>query len=263
MKWFKHDSDANLDAKLQNVLLDYGLEGYGLYWYCLELIAGKVNDENISFELEHDARIIARNTGSTPQKVSEMMQYFVNQKLFESNVAGVISCRRMAKRLDKSMTSNKKMRDIIDGIKCKSHDSVMIGSELSHDKVMQEEKRREEIRKDNIILSDSANAEITKPQRKVDNTPYREIVELYHEICDHMPRIEKITTARKTQISARHKNDLDENLERWAGFFSYVKNNCSWIGQPRENGKRLNLDWLLKESNYLKIKERVYDDKRC
>ena len=30
MKWFKHDSDANLDAKLQNVLLDYGLEGYGL-----------------------------------------------------------------------------------------------------------------------------------------------------------------------------------------------------------------------------------------
>lgn len=262
MKWFKHDSDANLDAKLQNVLLDYGLEGYGLYWYCLELIAGKVTEENISFELEHDARIIARNTGSTPQKVSEMMQYFVSQKLFETDISGVISCRRMARRLDKSMTSNKKMRNIIGHVKNNNHDKIMTQSEVNHDSVMREEKRREE---NNNILSDFADAKVTqpKPKRKVVQTPYQQIVDLYHEICDHMPRIEKITTARKTQIRARHKNDLDENLERWAGFFSYVKNNCSWIGQPRENGKRLNLDWLLKESNYIKIKERVYDDSRC
>ena len=78
MKWVKHDTDANQDAKLQNVLLDYGLEGYGLYWYCIELIAGKVDKDNITFELEHDARIIARSVGSTAQKVEEMMRYFVN-----------------------------------------------------------------------------------------------------------------------------------------------------------------------------------------
>ena len=64
MKWFKHEAAANMDAKLQEVLLDYGLEGYGLYWYCLELIAGKVEPGNLTFELEHDCRIIARTTGS-------------------------------------------------------------------------------------------------------------------------------------------------------------------------------------------------------
>ena len=68
MKWFKHDSDANMDDKLQDVLLDYGLEGYGLYWYCIELISGKIDKDNVNFELKHDARIIARNTGSTPKK---------------------------------------------------------------------------------------------------------------------------------------------------------------------------------------------------
>ena len=41
MEWFRHDSNANLDEKLQEVLLDYGLEGYGLYWYCIELIEGR------------------------------------------------------------------------------------------------------------------------------------------------------------------------------------------------------------------------------
>lgn len=124
MKWFKHDSDANADNRLQNVLLDYGLEGYGLYWYCLELIAGRVDKERVTFELEHDARVIARNTGSTPQKVEEMMRYFVSIGLFE-NMEGVITCLKMAKRLDKSMTSNTEMRKIIEGLA--SNNTVLDG----------------------------------------------------------------------------------------------------------------------------------------
>jgi len=125
LKWIKHDTDANNDAKLQNVLLDYGLEGYGLYWYCIELIAGKVDKDNITFELEHDARIIARNVGSTAQKVEEMMRYFVKTGLFESS-NGVITCFKLARRLDQSMTSNPEMRKIIDSIK--NHDGIMTES---------------------------------------------------------------------------------------------------------------------------------------
>ena len=125
MKWVKHDTDASQDAKLQNVMLDYGLEGYGLYWYCIELIAGKVDKDNITFELEHDARIIARNTGCTPQKVEEMMRYFVKIDLFEQ-IDGVITCLKLAKRLDKSMTSNPEMRGLIESMR--SHDRVMTES---------------------------------------------------------------------------------------------------------------------------------------
>ena len=144
MHWFKHDADASQDAKLQNVLLDYGLEGYGLYWYCLELIVGKIDVDNITFELEHDARIIARNTGSTAQKVEEMMRYFVSQGLFESSASGNVTCLKLAKRLDKSMTSNAKMRELIDKIRGKSHDLVMINhddSMINPDGVMQDKIR--------------------------------------------------------------------------------------------------------------------------
>ena len=116
--------------------------------------------DNITFSLEHDARIIARNTGSTPQKVEEMMRYFVKVGLFE-NADGVITCLKMARRLDQSMTSNKAMRAIIDQIKAKpsndqlispiepdeSHDSII----ENHDLVMQEEIRLEEIRQEEII----------------------------------------------------------------------------------------------------------------
>ena len=156
MKWIKHDTDANQDAKLQNVFLDYGLEGYGLYWYCIELIAGKVDKDNITFDLEHDARIIARNTGSTTQRVEEMMRYFVKVDLFE-DTDGVVTCLKLAKRLDKSMTSNLEMRGLIENLK--SHDSIMTQSV----KPMQEENRREENRLEETRIDKSKG-----PSKKLD-----------------------------------------------------------------------------------------------
>lgn len=141
MKWFKHDSNANMDAKLQDVLLDYGLEGYGLYWYCIELISSKVDKDNITFAIEHDARIIARNTGSTTQKINEMMTRFVDLGLFE-NTDGIVTCMKLARRLDKSMTSNPEMRNVID--KVKNHDSVMTQSA----KPMQDKNRLDKNRLD-------------------------------------------------------------------------------------------------------------------
>ncbi|AGG58082.1 hypothetical protein VPAG_00046 [Vibrio phage douglas 12A4] len=172
MKWFKHDTDANQDAKLQNVLLDYGLEGYGLYWYCIEQIAGKVDQDNINFDLEHDARIIARNTGSTAQKVEEMMRYFVNLGLFESS-SGVITCMKLAKRLDKSMTSNPQMRDIIENLK--SHDGVMIQSP----NIMQDKIRLDQNRIDNKeLLSSKHDAiEILKYMNEIGGTSFRTTTE--------------------------------------------------------------------------------------
>lgn len=150
MKWFKHDTDANMDAKLQDILLDYGLEGFGLYWYCLELIASKVSKDNITFELEHDARIIARNTGTSVVRIEEMMRKFIALGLFESS-NGRITCLKIASRIDKSMVSPS-MRVIVD--KChdkygKSHDPVMIQSEkVMLDKKRTDKKRIEEIKEE-------------------------------------------------------------------------------------------------------------------
>jgi hypothetical protein len=151
MEWFRHDSNANLDEKLQEVLLDYGLEGYGLYWYCIELIVGKTSADNITFELKHDARVIARNTGSSPQKVEEMMKRFISLGLFE-NEDNKITCMKVAKRLMSSATSNPKMRHMIQDIKqqydtvldAKSHDGIMTASDF----ITAEENRIEEIRLD-------------------------------------------------------------------------------------------------------------------
>ena len=99
MKWFKHDSDASNDAKLRKLRHKYGSNGYAIYWYCLELVAGNVEKHNLPFELEHDAELIADDFKLSTELVEEMMRYMVNLGLFENN-EGFITCLKMASRTD-------------------------------------------------------------------------------------------------------------------------------------------------------------------
>lgn len=125
----------------------YGLQGYGLYFYCLERITDSISETNLTFELEDDSEIIAHDLRLHVDDVQNMMNYMVELGLFE-NSNGMITCYKLAKRLDSSMTSNPRTRKLIQSVKdsTNSHDAVMTQSALSHDTVMQEEKRREQKR---------------------------------------------------------------------------------------------------------------------
>ena len=146
MQWFKHDTNALTDAKIKKLVIRHGAVGYAVYFHCLELIAGDISSSNITFDLEHDAEIIADNlkingNGSLAgvDIVNRIMATIIDLGLFEAS-GNKITCLKMAKRLDSSMTSNHKMREIIK----KSHDTVMIPS----CKNRIEEIREEEIRED-------------------------------------------------------------------------------------------------------------------
>ncbi len=150
MKWFKHDSNSNTDAKLRRVRMKYGMQGYGLYWYCLELIASGVEKHNLNFELEHDSEIIAHDTGINYELVQEMMSFMVEQRLFEQ-LEGRIFCLKMASRTDEY--TSKLLRDL---------DNVPTLSGQSPDKVPPN--RREENRTEENRIYISAPTK-TKPDR--------------------------------------------------------------------------------------------------
>lgn len=100
MKWFKHDSNARHDAKLAKLRMKYGLEGYGLYFFLLECIAGTVEAHNLTFELEEDAELVASMTNIHYERISEMMTYMVSLNLFEQTDKGIITCMKLSTRTD-------------------------------------------------------------------------------------------------------------------------------------------------------------------
>jgi Lin1244/Lin1753-like, N-terminal len=125
-----------MNGKLKKLRIRFGMEGYGLYWYCLEIITAKVDQFNLNFDLDHDAEIIAHDIGLHFDQVQEMMVFMVNLGLFE-NVDGTITCLKLARRIDQSMTSNSGMRNLIKTLN--NHDSVMTKS--SQNRTEQNRKR--------------------------------------------------------------------------------------------------------------------------
>jgi len=138
MKWFPHDTDATQDAKIRKLLIKHGAVGYAIYFHCLELIAAEISESNLTFELEHDSEIIADNLhikGTADKSgidiVQEIMRTILSLNLFEQS-EGRIFCFKLLKRVNTSMTSNERFREMITTAKAKYHDAVMI----NHDAVM-------------------------------------------------------------------------------------------------------------------------------
>lgn len=239
MKWFKHDTDANMDAKLQEVLLDYGLEGYGLYWYCIELIAQRVNAQNLTFELEHDTRIIARNTGSTPQKVEQMMKSFIKLGLLNHD-NGHVFCLRLATRCDDFTAKVVRQK----GVKTVSNQSVGVSPSLSDKVPLEVEVEVEEIRIDICKLVFDKWSEKFKNKLSV---PL------------------KLTDKRRSAINGCI-NEMKStrfnftSLQTWVEYFEHAEKSNFLMGDNKD-GWTMSFDFVITKSKLLKIVEGEYDNK--
>jgi len=164
MLWFKHDSNAHTDAKLKKVKHKYGITGYGLYWYCIELIAQRLNKNNVSFQLEEDAELIGLEWNLDQLKVQEIMQYFVSLNLFSGDNNGRIFCLKLAKRLDDTNAKNPEIRQIISAL---NNNSEMLGdTPTNSEKLRAEEIRLEEIRREKKRLDKDLEKKKKTPTAK-------------------------------------------------------------------------------------------------
>lgn len=177
MKWFKHDSNAHTDAKLKKLKHKHGIVGYGLYWYCVELIAESVDKNNITFELEEDAELIALEWGLDQIRVQEIMLDMVNLGLFE-NDNGQITCIKLAKRLDDTNAKNPQIKHILAKL-----GSYKTGETPSHSEQLRETPRNSG---QNRIEENRIKESRGKPKRFIPPT-HNQVKEFYNEKNFHEP----------------------------------------------------------------------------
>lgn len=225
MKWFKHDTTATTDSKIKKLILRHGAVGYAVYFHCLELIAGDITETKVTFELEHDAEIIADNlkihadgARSGAIIVEDIMRTIIELGLFEES-NGHVFCLKMLKRLDASMTSNKSMRQLIAKAKnqsmeyvsipqqCDNHDGVMTES----GNIMLEERRREEKRIEKNRLEE-------REKREEENRLEREGEEKSEEFQSPSPKVESnfsVSDCVQSECLDEHRKTYEELHRRW------------------------------------------------
>jgi hypothetical protein len=91
-----------------------------------------------------------------------------------------------------------------------------------------------------------------------EKTPFDAVASLYNEICQSLPKLQKLTAKRKREIRTRWRSYPD--LETFKRLFQKAEESDFLTGR---NGRwtGCNFDWLIKESNMVKVLEGCYDNK--
>lgn len=248
----------------------YGADGYAIYWYCLELIAGDLGEsEEITFELKHDAEVIGFNLKIDQIRVEEIMKYMVSIDLF-GQANGVVSCIKLAKYLDKKNTRNQSIHRIIDQSKTGNEDDENV-ADKSHfvaDKSGQSvtnPARGEESRLEENITSIDTNVSIARNEDHIPDAPHREVISLYakHLPMGIQPKSWDGARAAALKIRWREKKER-QDLSWWNRFFAYVAKSDFLTGRVTpKNGKPFEIDlpWILKKENFDKIIDGKYDNR--
>lgn len=98
------------------------------------------------------------------------------------------------------------------------------------------------------------------PTNVGDQCPHQEIIALYHEHLPMMTRIVSWTPTRADSLRARwRESKTHQTLDFWERMFKYVAKSDFLTGK---DGKwQADLEWMLKESNFVKILEGKYTNK--
>lgn len=91
-RYFDHDIDTINDSKIGNLLMDMGMEGYGLFWVCVEQM--HKDKCGIKAADERSIRFIAHKSFSTVEKVEEFLDKAVSYGLFIRLDDGTVTSQR-------------------------------------------------------------------------------------------------------------------------------------------------------------------------
>lgn len=111
--------------------------------------------------------------------------------------------------------------------------------------------------------NDQCGGEILEFTKKTQPAiPYQAIIDRYQRILPSLPKVAKLSDARKAKIRARWNNDLPD-LEEWEKYFTAVSQSDFLMGRAPPSSNRskpfqADIDFLITESNMIKVIEGKY-----
>ena len=110
---------------------------------------------------------------------------------------------------------------------------------------------------DIVVSEEDKEKESEKEIKNNISTDLQSVVDLYHSICISFPRIRSLSDGRKKTIKARMKS---YSMDDFRTLFENAE--ASSFLKGTDGGWKASFDWLIKESNMLKVLEGNYADKK-
>lgn len=241
--YFPHDYNARNDLKLQNLVMNFGQEGKGIYWDLIEMLY-----ENGGYIMHVQCKCIAH---AMHVEISALTDIIKTTNLFNFDDEKFWS-ESVLRRL-KNLIDLKKKRQSAAQIKWKNAHALQASMQCNAIKVKESKVNKSKVNKEihSLVIS-----------KKNDDMDYDFYLNLWNDVLvNKLNPITKLSTSRINKIKARLNTD-SEFKKHFEIVINKILNNNFLLGDNKNNWK-VSFDWIIEnDKNYLKILEGNYDNKK-
>lgn len=260
MRFFSHDVDMRNDLKIRGLRREFGNEGYAVWCYLLEVLT---DTEYLCIDIDNMAGLLSADFDIDRERLMGIVGYCLQVGLFVKDGSMLYSKRhreRIMGVLDKAQEKSERGRRAVMARWGKNPanntDEADGGTDVlptntnerREEKTGEEKTRKEKTRKD---------------QKR--EYPCAEIVKVWNEVCVSLPKVLRLSDARRDKVTARLRewggDNPEEMIAKAREFFNRIEASDFLTGR---SGKwKASFDWLFdSRNNWIKVAEGNYDNKR-
>lgn len=255
LRYFSHDIDMRNDLKIRGLRREFGNEGYAVWCYLLEVLT---DTEDLCIDIDNMAVLLSADFDIDRERLLGIVGYCLQVGLFVKD-GSLLYSKRHRERIngvwDKAQEKSERARKAVLARWGKNHASNT-DEDDDNTEVLQTNtnKRREEERKEEKIK-----------EKRVE-FPCDGVVRLWNEVCTSLPKVLRLSDARKEKVKARLKewggNDPEKMLDNARSLFLRIERSDFLTGRSGK-WKGASFDWIFdSRNNWIKVMEGNYDNVR-
>lgn len=234
--YFKHDKNMRNNYKIKGLRRLYGNEGYAVWCYILEAL---IDSDDLTIDLK-ELELLAQDFEVSLSYLKKIIDYCVEVHLL---------CQ------EDNIIYSKMLRDNTDILLIRQREisqSRAIAGKIGM------------MKRWNVDSGETNDDEFTPEKRNL--MPYNEVLELWNSTCKSLPRVERLSEARKTKIRMRlaeweaQDSINNKTLDKTKLIFEKIEASDFLTG--RTDVWKASFDWLFTSANnWIKVIEGNYDNK--
>lgn len=255
MRFFSHDVDMRNDLKIRGLRREFGNEGYAVWCYLLEVLT---DTEDLCIDIDNMAGLLSADFDIDRERLMGIVGYCLQVGLFVKDGSMLYSKRhreRIMGVLDKAQEKSERGRRAVMARWGKNSANNTDETEGDTDVLPTNTNERRE---------DKTGEEKTRKDQKREY-PCAEIVKVWNEVCVSLPKVLRLSDARRDKVKARLRewggDNPEEMIAKAREFFNRIEASDFLTGR---SGKwKASFDWLFdSRNNWIKVAEGNYDNKR-
>ena len=260
IRFFSHDVDMRNDLKIRGLRRQFGNEGYAVWCYLLEILT---DSEDLCVDIDAMGDLLAADFDIERELLYAIIGYCTSVGLFIKDGSMLYSKRH-----------RERIRGVIDKAREISERRSEAGKRGMQKRWGKKQSDNEVITPDsNPITTDNELEESREDKTRVEKTrkdkrieyPCADIVTIWNETCVSLPKVLRLSDARRDKVKARLKEwggDTPEAmLESARALFRRIEDSDFLTGR---SGKwKASFDWIFEgRTNWIKVMEGNYDNQR-